>query len=151
MISLPCWQGSAWRASLSPYSLSSHNNPSTLTGSNERRPACPRWRWSPWGLAPTNTWSLIEAVFRRQHIFVRTPKFNVQANPGGRGRQERIHPLFPVHFDPLTLAELGLALYALLGAAVAVMTTSYGSLPFLLMSAAGLGYTAVVSLQEISA
>ena len=103
------------------------------------------------GLAPTNTWSLIEAVFRRQHVFVRTPKFNVQVTPGGRGRQKRIHPLFPVHFDPLTLAELGLALYALLGAAVAVTTTSYGSLPFLLLSAAGLGYTAVVSLQEISA
>ena len=102
------------------------------------------------GLAPTNTWSIIEAIVRRDHVFYRTPKFNLMPGRGGRWNRASLRGHFPTRFSPLILAELGLALYACLGVAVALSTGSIGSVPFLLLCAAGLGYTAVASLIDIT-
>ncbi len=40
-------------------------------------------------------------------------------------------------------------LYALLGVWIALNRQSYGSLPFLLLCTAGIGYTAILSLQDV--
>lgn len=101
------------------------------------------------GLAPSNSWSIWEAICRRTHPFHRTLKFNLLPRAGGgwTGRPEA--GIFRVPFSPLILAEVALALYALLGANVAVARGSHGSLPFLLLCAAGLGYTAALSLKDV--
>ena len=100
------------------------------------------------GLTVSNTWSLSEIVLRREHPFLRTPKFDLLR--GGDGRWARRAPagLFRARFSLLPVAELGLALYAGLGVTVALWRGTYGAAPFLLLCAAGLGYTAYLSLRE---
>ncbi len=100
------------------------------------------------GLAPSNSWSVWETFTRRRHEFHRTPKFNLLPRPDGRWAHPPITNHFPAAFSPLVLGELALALYALVGAVIAGYSGSLGSLPFLLLCAAGLGYTAVQSWRE---
>jgi cellulose synthase/poly-beta-1,6-N-acetylglucosamine synthase-like glycosyltransferase len=101
------------------------------------------------GLAPSNSWSIWEAITRRSHEFHRTPKFDLLPAPGSGWTSELAVGAFRVPFSPLILGELGLGLYALLGAMVALGRGSYGSVPFLLLCAAGLCYTAFLSLREV--
>ena len=113
------------------------------------------------GLAPSNTWSVWETLIRGVHKFHRTPKFNLLPRPDGGRVKQPLGGFSHIPFtrashrrhkwSPLILSELALALYALLGAGVALALGSYGSLPFLLLCAAGLGYTAVLSLRDDSA
>jgi cellulose synthase/poly-beta-1,6-N-acetylglucosamine synthase-like glycosyltransferase len=100
------------------------------------------------GLVVSNTWSLSEIWLRREHPFLRTPKFDLTRNPDGRWAHRAPAGIFRARFSPLPLAELGLALYAGLGASVALWRGAYGAAPFLLLCAAGLGYTALLSLRD---
>jgi len=101
------------------------------------------------GLTPNNTWSVWETLTQRDHEFKRTPKFNLLPRPDGGWTNPSPTGSFHVPFSPLILAELGLALYALLGVIVALNRHSYGSLPFLLLCTTGIGYTALLSLRDI--
>jgi cellulose synthase/poly-beta-1,6-N-acetylglucosamine synthase-like glycosyltransferase len=100
------------------------------------------------GLVFSNTWSLSEILVRREHPFLRTPKFDLKRGPGGRWTRHGAVEQFRARFSPLTLAELLLALYAGLGASVALWRGSYGAAPFLALCAAGLGYTALLSIGD---
>jgi cellulose synthase/poly-beta-1,6-N-acetylglucosamine synthase-like glycosyltransferase len=101
------------------------------------------------GLAPSNTWSIWEAFSQRDHVFYRTPKFNLVPQRDGGWRTGSTRGFFPVSFHPLILAELALSLYASVGVVVAISTGMFGSLPFLLLCAAGFAYTAVLSWQDV--
>lgn len=100
------------------------------------------------GLAPSNSWSILETLARREHPFVRTPKFNLLPQPEGGWTGRPAPAVFDVPFSPVVLGELGLALYALLGATIAIVRHSYGSLPFMLLCAAGFAYSGILSLRE---
>jgi cellulose synthase/poly-beta-1,6-N-acetylglucosamine synthase-like glycosyltransferase len=102
------------------------------------------------GLAPSNSWSIWEAIVRRSHEFHRTPKFNLLPRPEGGWSVGGSQDLFEVPFSPLILGELALAAYALVGIGLAVSRDSFGSLPFLLLCAISFGYTAVLSWRETS-
>jgi hypothetical protein len=101
------------------------------------------------GLAPSNTWSIWEAISQRDHVFYRTPKFNLLPRQDGRWGGGLARDYFRIQFHPLILVELSLALYALLGAGVAVRTGMYGSVPFMLLCATGFAYTAVLSYLDV--
>lgn len=102
------------------------------------------------GLAPSNTWSVWEVFGRRKHEFHRTPKFNLMPRADGGWARGTNLAVFRVPFTPLVVGEIGLALYALLGAWAAVVRGSFGSLPFLLFCAVGFSYTALLSLGDIA-
>ena len=101
------------------------------------------------GLAPSNTWSIWEAVSRRLHEFHRTPKYNLLPQPDGSWATWSTRGVFQVPFQPLILGELALALYALIGVGVALARGRLGSLPFLLLCATGFAYTAILSLKDV--
>ncbi len=101
------------------------------------------------GLAPSNTWSIWQAISQRNHVFYRTPKFNLLPQRNGGWGADPVRSHFRVLFHPLILAELALALYALFGAGVAVRTGMFGSIPFLFLCAAGFAYTAVLSWLDV--
>jgi cellulose synthase/poly-beta-1,6-N-acetylglucosamine synthase-like glycosyltransferase len=100
------------------------------------------------GLAPSNSWSIWEAISQRSHEFHRTPKFNLLPRPEGGWSAGGREDLFPVPFSPLILGELALGLYALLGIGLAVGRGGVGFLPFLLLCAVSFLYTAVLSWRE---
>ena len=100
------------------------------------------------GLAPSNSWSIWEAISRRSHEFHRTPKFNLLPSSDGGWSAGGRENLFRVPFSPLVLGELALGLYALLGVGLAVGQGRVGSLPFLLLCAASFVYTAVLSWRD---
>lgn len=90
------------------------------------------------GIALNNTVAVLEALTRRNATqFLRTPK-------GGASAAVRDYALVS---DWTTLGEIALALYALVAAAVAVERDP-GLAPFLLLFAAGFGYTAAMGIAE---
>ena len=91
------------------------------------------------GLAPSNSRAILQAVFNRDHVFVRTPKTGMS----GTKRPYRLP------FDWIVVMETGLALYALAGAALAIYLHNWGPLFFLLMCTAGFGYVAFLSLRDL--
>jgi cellulose synthase/poly-beta-1,6-N-acetylglucosamine synthase-like glycosyltransferase len=103
------------------------------------------------GLVVSNTWSLSEIWLRRQHPFLRTPKFDLTRGRDGRWAHRAPAGVFRARLTPLPVAELGLALYAALGASVAIWRGAYGAAPFLLLCTAGLAYTAILSLRDTRA
>jgi cellulose synthase/poly-beta-1,6-N-acetylglucosamine synthase-like glycosyltransferase len=100
------------------------------------------------GLAPSNSWSIWEAIVRRSHEFHRTPKFNLLPRPEGGWSAGGSQDHFKVPFSPLILGELALALYALLGIGLALGRGRVGFLPFLFLCAVSFGYTAALSWRE---
>lgn len=88
------------------------------------------------GLAPNNGRAILQAIFSRQreHEFVRTPK------QGNRNDS----PLSELNFDWIVLVELGLAIYAWAGVALAVQLQNYGPLFFL--GSCALAYSGMVLL-----
>lgn len=100
------------------------------------------------GLAPSNTWSIGETLFKKKHTFYRTPKYNLKTAPEGGWTRLALRS-FPISGKPQILLEIGLALYALAGAVVALAYKSIGSIPFLLLCSASLGATAALSLGDL--
>lgn len=88
------------------------------------------------GLAPSNSRAILQALFsqRQEHEFVRTPK---------QGNESR-SPLLELSFDWLLLVELGLAIYAWVGVALALQQQNYGPLFFL--GSCALAYSGMVAL-----
>jgi cellulose synthase/poly-beta-1,6-N-acetylglucosamine synthase-like glycosyltransferase len=101
------------------------------------------------GLTVSNTWSLSEIWLRRQHPFLRTPKFDLVRDQDGRWVHRAPAGIFRARVTVLPVAELAVGLYAGLGASVALWRGAYGAAPFLLLCAAGLGYTALLSLRDM--
>ena len=100
------------------------------------------------GLVVSNTWSLSQVLVRREHPFVRTPKFDLIRGPDGRWPRHGAAGLFRARSSMMTLVELVLALYAGLGVSVALWRSAYGAAPFLALCTAGLVYTAFLSMRD---
>jgi cellulose synthase/poly-beta-1,6-N-acetylglucosamine synthase-like glycosyltransferase len=90
------------------------------------------------GLAPSNGRAVFQAIFHREHTFVRTPK-------QGNAAQS---PLLELNFDWIFLAELGLALYAWIGVALAIQQQNFGSLFFLGSCAVAYSYSIMLTMRE---
>ncbi len=95
------------------------------------------------GLSVNNSRAVLEALFRQQSGFTRTPKHGVRA-PGEsvvRRRYRATATLQP-------LVELGLAAYMSYGVLFVLDRGVYYSLPFLLLFQVGFGYVGLMSCWE---
>lgn len=95
------------------------------------------------GIALSNTKAVIEALLGVGNVFRRTPKFNI--NTQADRWQDSAYRL-PV--DGLVLGELALALYSLLGAAIALLNDHAFAVPFILLYAFGFGYVGLQGLWD---
>lgn len=90
------------------------------------------------GMAPSNSRAILQAIFRRDHDFVRTPKQGSQIHS----------PLHELNFDWIILVELGLALYAWIGVLLALRLQNHGPLFFLLTCAFAYTYMLTLNMRE---
>ncbi|MBI5305311.1 MAG: glycosyltransferase [Chloroflexi bacterium] len=93
------------------------------------------------GLALNNSIAVIEALTRRGNTFRRTPKFRVEAD-GDSWTEKR----YALTLGWETIGEWALAVYALVGAAIAWHQHAYWTLPYLLLYAASFGFTGALSV-----
>jgi len=95
------------------------------------------------GLAVNNTRALLEALFRHETAFARTPKYGIERHAddwaGKKYRQV-------MAFQPLV--EVALGLYFTMTVVYALSNGIYGTLPFLVLFQVGFLYTGVVSLVQ---
>jgi cellulose synthase/poly-beta-1,6-N-acetylglucosamine synthase-like glycosyltransferase len=85
------------------------------------------------GIAPSNSRAMWQALFSRQHIFMRTPK----------GKHN-----YHLPFDSIVFAELFWMLYAGTGLLLAWQKGNFGLLFFLTSCVIGFGYVAFLSLRD---
>ncbi len=90
------------------------------------------------GMAPSNSRAILQAIFSRDHDFVRTPKQGSQVHS----------PLHELNFDWIVLVELGLALYAWIGVLLALRLQNHGPLFFLLTCALAYTYMLTLNMRE---
>ena len=90
------------------------------------------------GMAPNNSRAILQAIFGREHDFVRTPKQGSLA----------YSPLHELNFDWIMLVELGLALYAWVGVLLALLQQNHGPLFFLLTCALAYSYMLTLTMHE---
>jgi hypothetical protein len=95
------------------------------------------------GLALSNTVAIGRGLLARDRTFRRTPKFRI-VRRGDRWNENR----YVLPFEWITVAEVALAGYALLTAAVAVAAGNYFAMPFLLLYAGGYGYLGLHGLRD---
>lgn len=89
------------------------------------------------GLSLSNSLAVLEGIFGGKNNFHRTPKFSVESEDDAwKGKR------YAIPFGWGTLGEISLALYALVGVELAWQHHALGAIPFLLLYAAGFGFTA---------
>lgn len=93
------------------------------------------------GLALNNSIAVFAALTRQGNTFRRTPKFRVEGDADSWSTKRYTLP-----FSWEAVGELALAAYALVGVAMAWHQHSWWSLPFLILYAAGFGFTGGLSL-----
>ncbi len=93
------------------------------------------------GLALNNSIAVFQAFTRRGNTFRRTPKFSVAADSDSWGEKR-----YALTLGWETLGECVLAVYALIGAAIAWQQHAYWTLPYLLLYAASFGFTGALSI-----
>ncbi len=98
------------------------------------------------GLAPVYSRAISRGLSGRSLAFVRTPKSGHQARSFdlARGRA----PLYKLHSDWIVIAEMALAIYALAGIIICILSQNPGAIPFLATCALGLGYVAYSTIVE---
>jgi hypothetical protein len=101
------------------------------------------------GLAPSNSRAIVGAVFGRNHVFVRTPK-----GQSGLILQREHFALsvdgYRLPIDWITIVELLLSAYAVVGVLLCFWQGNYGPIPFMLTCAVGFGYVALASIRDRS-
>jgi cellulose synthase/poly-beta-1,6-N-acetylglucosamine synthase-like glycosyltransferase len=95
------------------------------------------------GLALSNTVAIGRGLLTRDRTFRRTPKFRI-VRQGDRWNENR----YVLPFEWITVAEVALAGYALVTAAVAAAVGNYFAVPFLLLYAGGYGYLGLHGLRD---
>jgi cellulose synthase/poly-beta-1,6-N-acetylglucosamine synthase-like glycosyltransferase len=93
------------------------------------------------GIALSNTRAVLNGILGRQQAFQRTPKFALRDM-----RDRWVHSRYALDLDTLVWGELAMAAFALAG--VVTPTVDQGTLPWMLLYAAGFAYVAVVSLVQ---
>jgi len=99
------------------------------------------------GLAPSNTRAIVQALVRKRHTFVRTPKGNPAS---GQSNQVFSYPKqgYRLGVDWIVIVELLLAIYAFLGLWLCISSGNYGPMLFMVTCAIGFGYVAISSIRE---
>ncbi len=92
------------------------------------------------GIAWGNTRAIWRGLTRWGGAFVRTPKFRLEGKAGRWAESD-----YRLRADGAIVAEVALTIYALLTAAVALVTGHYGVVPFMLLDAAAFGTVAGLS------
>ena len=95
------------------------------------------------GMALANTLAIGRGLLAKDRHFQRTPKFRVveQADRWFGNR-------YALPFERIVLAELALAVYALVTVAVALAVGNYFAVPFLLLYAGGYAYVGLQGLRD---
>jgi cellulose synthase/poly-beta-1,6-N-acetylglucosamine synthase-like glycosyltransferase len=93
------------------------------------------------GIALNNSIAVVEALTRRGSKFRRTPKFSVEAD-GDAWSTKR----YTLPFGWESVGELAMSAYAFAGVALAWQHHLWWSMPFMVLYAAGFGFTAALSL-----
>jgi cellulose synthase/poly-beta-1,6-N-acetylglucosamine synthase-like glycosyltransferase len=97
------------------------------------------------GLSLNNTLAVFQGLTGQESEFMRTPKFHATRNGGAWQRSA-----YRLRLQPLVLAEIALALYALLTAALLAASGKWLSAAFILLYALGFGLTAAMGLWQAS-
>ncbi len=115
----------------------------------------PREKWRFWlipvvmgvgiGMVFSNARAVLEALFRVESSFVRTPKYCVESSRDKWWQKAR---LYGRRHGLLPLLELSLALYFVGAVAYAVHSEIYATIPFLLIFLVGYGYIGLMSLLQ---
>ena len=95
------------------------------------------------GLTITNSRAVLEALFRKQSPFVRTPKYRVQSKA-----DKPIASKYRKRLGVVPWIELGIGTYFFLTVIYAVQNENYITVPFLLLFVIGYWYTGLMSLLQ---
>jgi cellulose synthase/poly-beta-1,6-N-acetylglucosamine synthase-like glycosyltransferase len=95
------------------------------------------------GLSVNNAKAALEAWIGIKSGFIRTPKYDLTQR-GQRWQQLR----YRSRFSWTVVAELGLAIYTMLGIVYAIVTDEWGALPFLVLFASGYALVAYYSIRH---
>src|SRR5919107_4338113 len=99
------------------------------------------------GLSVNNTRAVLEALFRKESEFTRTPKYGIE-----RASDEWVGKKYHQTVGVQSLIELGLGLYFTGTVFYALINQIYGTLPFLMLFQVGFLYTGLLSiLQQFTA
>lgn len=90
----------------------------------------------------------MQALFKRNHVFVRTPKVKDAGLLILTSDSKKAH-LYRLPGDWIVLLELLIALYAGVGLALSIRQQNYGSAFFMATSMIGLGYVGLSTLSEL--
>jgi cellulose synthase/poly-beta-1,6-N-acetylglucosamine synthase-like glycosyltransferase len=93
------------------------------------------------GLAVNNTRAVLEALFRHQTAFARTPKYGIE-----RGSDQWAGKKYTQAMAVQPLVEIGLGLYFTMTVFYALANGIYGSLPFLVLFQVGFLYMGLTSV-----
>lgn len=94
------------------------------------------------GMGPAICRAVLQIFTQRQHAFVRTPKY------GDAFLQTFKRSSYRFGSHKIVLAEIGLALYALVGIGLAIYKQNVGPIFFLSTCVMGFGYIAYLTLRE---
>jgi cellulose synthase/poly-beta-1,6-N-acetylglucosamine synthase-like glycosyltransferase len=93
------------------------------------------------GLAVNNTRAVLEALFRHESAFARTPKYGVE-----RGGDDWVTKKYRQTVAVQPLVEVALGLYFTMTVVYALSNGIYGTLPFLVLFQVGFLYTGLLSV-----
>jgi cellulose synthase/poly-beta-1,6-N-acetylglucosamine synthase-like glycosyltransferase len=93
------------------------------------------------GIALNNSIAVFEAITRQGNSFRRTPKFHVEGQTDAWNTKRYTLP-----FGWESLGELAMSAYAFVGVGLAWQHHLWWSMPFMVLYAAGFGFTGVLSL-----
>jgi hypothetical protein len=93
------------------------------------------------GLCVNNTRAVLEAIFKKQSDFERTPKYGIE-----RDSDEWIGKKYHQSVGVQPIIELGLGLYFTGTVFYALVNQIYGTLPFLMLFQVGFLYTGLLSI-----
>lgn len=99
------------------------------------------------GLAPSNSRAIVAAIFGSNHVFIRTPK----GQSGLKRMREQYESSvdgYRLPIDWITLVEILLSAYAVVGLSLCLWLGNYGPIPFMLTCAVGFGYVALASIRD---
>jgi cellulose synthase/poly-beta-1,6-N-acetylglucosamine synthase-like glycosyltransferase len=95
------------------------------------------------GLSINNSRAVLEALFRKESEFARTPKYGIERT-GDEWVGKKYHQSMSVQ----PLIEMGLGLYFTAAVVYALSNQIYGTLPFLMLFQVGFLYTGLVSVVQ---
>jgi cellulose synthase/poly-beta-1,6-N-acetylglucosamine synthase-like glycosyltransferase len=95
------------------------------------------------GLCVNNTRAVLEALFKKQSEFARTPKYGIE-----RDSDEWVGKKYHQSLGVQPLIELALGLYFTATVFYALINQIYGTLPFLMLFQVGFLYTGLLSIMQ---